>query len=80
MERANIIDYRCKDKTKKRKHAEVEPAETIVVSNLTDFVFVGGMLNRIDDGTTVTQYYGECTNGSDDDNLSDKGSNCELAV
>ena len=73
VERANVIDRGHKDKTKKRKHVEVESAETVVAASLTDFVFLGSMLNQIDDGTT--QYSREVANESDDDSLSDEGSN-----
>ena len=54
VERAKIIDHRHKDKKEKRIHAEVESAETIIHANLTDSVFLGDMLNQIDDRTTVT--------------------------
>ena len=71
VERANIIDCWCKDKTKTRKHAEVESAKTIVAANLTDSIFLGGTLNQIDDRTKVTQDSGEGTHKNDDDSLSD---------
>ena len=45
-----------------------------------DSVFLGAMLNQIDDETTITQHSGEGTNESDGDNLSDERSNSELDV
>ena len=59
---------------------EIESAETAVAANVTDSVFLGGMLNQNDDGTTNAQDSGEGTNESYDDSLSDEGSDCELHI
>ena len=55
VKRAITIDCRHKDKTKKRKHREMESSVTAVAVNVTDSVFLGGMLNQNNDGNTVTQ-------------------------
>ena len=63
-DRANIIDCRYKDKTKNPENKGVESAETT-----TDSVFLGGMLNEKDDGTSVGPDPGEVTNESDDESF-----------
>ena len=80
VERANIIDYRCKDKTKKRNHTEVELPETVVSVNLTDSVFLGSMLNENDEGNSVILDPGEDAHEINADSLSDEESNFKLHV
>ena len=52
----------------------------MVATNLTDFVFLGGMWNENNEGNSVIRDHGEGTTESDDDSLRDKGSDCELCI
>ena len=80
VERANIIDYRYKDRSKRRKRKGAGSAKAIEAETVTDSVFLGGILNENDDGTSNSQGPGGVTNESDDESLSDEGSDCELDV
>ena len=80
VERANIIDYRYKDRSKRRKRKGAGSAKAIEAETVTDSVFLGGILNENDDGTSNSQSPGGVTNESDDESLSDEGSDCELDV
>ena len=80
VERADIIDHRCKDKPKMWKNRGAESAETAVAANLTESFFLGRMLNENDEGTSVSRDPIEGATESDDDSLSDEGSDCKLDV
>ena len=80
VERANIIDYWCEDKTNIRKNKVAESSETVVATNLTDSGFLGGALNENNERNSISRDPGERTNESDDDSLSDEGSDCEIDV